>query len=362
MENEHPNRTLEDYSRPSHEGYRNTIELYDGNNSEIDRAADGKLRDKTTEESCEIIENLADHEGWDDLRDFAKMVKAITLPKDPPKTPDRRLLELEDQISYLLKGSRTTPETSSTHVPQAFAKVRKSIFKQRDKINDRMAKMFGLLKELKTSRNPEKVLVREEARHPITKQVNSISLIKIEEEKSIKNNEVVNKNVVEPIKEVDEKEEVEDETNDESVRSVNGLHTGEKVKELVEMPRSQPIGFYLKHKINQELVEGLVGNQRYNDSLLAVQLSKMECKAYDLLPIGPMHSAILKKNITKKEDMGCNFVIPCNVKGLKYMDALVDQGSDMNVMLLSLYNRLIDEELEGTNIRFSLASHRISTH
>ncbi|GJS23810.1 hypothetical protein Tco_0452442 [Tanacetum coccineum] len=32
MENENPIRTLGDYSNPSHEGYRNTIELPDGNN------------------------------------------------------------------------------------------------------------------------------------------------------------------------------------------------------------------------------------------------------------------------------------------------------------------------------------------
>ncbi|GJZ45484.1 zinc finger, CCHC-type containing protein [Tanacetum coccineum] len=32
MENGNPPRTLGDYSRPSHEGYRNTIELPDGNN------------------------------------------------------------------------------------------------------------------------------------------------------------------------------------------------------------------------------------------------------------------------------------------------------------------------------------------
>ncbi|GJW23373.1 zinc finger, CCHC-type containing protein [Tanacetum coccineum] len=32
MENENPICTLGDYSRPSHEGYRNTIELPDGNN------------------------------------------------------------------------------------------------------------------------------------------------------------------------------------------------------------------------------------------------------------------------------------------------------------------------------------------
>nr|GEW92086.1 hypothetical protein [Tanacetum cinerariifolium] len=59
----------------------------------------------------------------------------------------------------------------------------------------------------------------------------------------------------------------------------------------------------------------------------------------------PMRKKMLKKMITRKEDIGGNFVIPCNVGGLKYMDALFDQASDVNVMPLSTYNRLIDEEL-----------------
>ncbi|GKE34586.1 MAK10-like protein, partial [Tanacetum coccineum] len=37
-------------------------------------------------------------------------------------------------------------------------------------------------------------------------------------------------------------------------------------------------------------------------------------------------------------------------------DALVDQGSDVNVMPLSTYNRLTDEKLVETDIRLSLAS------
>nr|GFA12108.1 putative retrotransposon Ty1-copia subclass protein [Tanacetum cinerariifolium] len=52
------------------------------------------------------------------------------------------------------------------------------------------------------------------------------------------------------------------------------------------------------------LVEGLIGNQRFNDSLLAVQLGKMERESYDSLPVGPMLKAILKKKITQKEDIG----------------------------------------------------------
>ncbi|GJY81962.1 reverse transcriptase domain-containing protein [Tanacetum coccineum] len=54
-----------------------------------------------------------------------------------------------------------------------------AIFKQREEINDRMTEMFGLLKDPMTSRTPEKVLIREEAKFPVTKNVNSISLARV---------------------------------------------------------------------------------------------------------------------------------------------------------------------------------------
>ncbi|GJT77667.1 hypothetical protein Tco_1044392 [Tanacetum coccineum] len=37
--------------------------------------------------------------------------------------PDRRLLELEDQINFLLKGPKPVPRASSTNVPQEYAKA-----------------------------------------------------------------------------------------------------------------------------------------------------------------------------------------------------------------------------------------------
>ncbi|GJR01511.1 zinc finger, CCHC-type containing protein [Tanacetum coccineum] len=92
---------------------------------EIDRAAGGKIRNKNPDESWEIIKNLTfdDHEGWNDAKEFVKPVKAISTPQPTSKTPDRRLLELEDQINFLLKGSSPTPRPSSTHVPQAYTKA-----------------------------------------------------------------------------------------------------------------------------------------------------------------------------------------------------------------------------------------------
>ncbi|GJQ92444.1 zinc finger, CCHC-type containing protein [Tanacetum coccineum] len=376
MGDENPIRTLGDYSKPSHEGYRNTIELPVGNNvvplrsdtirtaklrndilmfqqhhgeslseawtrfkdllqkvphhgidrwlqiqffydhvsfhlkCEIDRAAGGKLRNKNADESWEIIENLAlyDHEGWDDTKEFVKPVKAITAPQGITKTPDRRLLELEDQINFLLKGSRPAPPSSSTHNPQAYvnaayssshpkdqnesptlnsfafrertgpapqpqalgttfeARVRdymaahtermerfeNTIFKQREEINGRMTEMFGLLKELTTSRTPEKVLIREEAKFPVTKNVNSISLARNEEEENNKTDETPDntKMPIEtemPVRKAEAMNRAENGARNESIKTPEN-------DEAVEAPGSQPVAYYLKHKINEKLI------------------------------------------------------------------------------------------------------------
>ncbi|GJR57342.1 hypothetical protein Tco_1499504 [Tanacetum coccineum] len=73
----------------------------------------------------------------------------------------------------------------------------RAIFKQRDEINGRMAEIFKLLKELTSSTTPEKVLVREEIRNPITKNVTAISLCRIENGKIKEKNKVIDKNITE---------------------------------------------------------------------------------------------------------------------------------------------------------------------
>ncbi|GJS12450.1 hypothetical protein Tco_0406922 [Tanacetum coccineum] len=122
MGDANPIRTLGDYYKPSHEGYMNTIELLVGNNvvplrsdtiqlvqngcsfhklrRTIDQSAGGKLRDRNAKESWALLEDLAlyDNESWNEPRDFAKPVKAISLPQHIPSTSDRRLIELENQV------------------------------------------------------------------------------------------------------------------------------------------------------------------------------------------------------------------------------------------------------------------------
>ena len=80
----------------------------------IDQSAGGKLRDLSAEQSWELIEDLAlyDNESWNDPRDLNKTVKAISLPSNNSSTPDRRIMELEDQVKFLMK-SYEAPKHSS---------------------------------------------------------------------------------------------------------------------------------------------------------------------------------------------------------------------------------------------------------
>ncbi|GKE07730.1 hypothetical protein Tco_1411281 [Tanacetum coccineum] len=72
----------------------------------IDQATGGKLRDKNNEECSTLLEDLAlyDNESWNDPRDFAKQVKAISMPQDVPSTSDCRLIKLENQVQRLMEA------------------------------------------------------------------------------------------------------------------------------------------------------------------------------------------------------------------------------------------------------------------
>ncbi|GKE05891.1 hypothetical protein Tco_1397909 [Tanacetum coccineum] len=156
-----------------------------------------------------------------------------------------------------------------------------AIFKPHEEINDRMTEMFGLLKELTASRTLEKVLIREEARHPITKNINSISVIRVDEENSIVNNRAIGESIVEPIKFEEEK----------------------PLKEVDEM-----------NKVDDKLAKSVRENVTKNEEEGSQEIP---------IPMMPVYEAILKKKITRKEDIGGNFEIPRNIGGIAD-DALVN--------------------------------------
>nr|GEX90370.1 hypothetical protein [Tanacetum cinerariifolium] len=228
-----------------------------------------------------------------------------------------------------------------------------SIFKQREEINDRITEMFELLKELTTSKTPEKVLIMEESKFLVTKNVNYISLAKGEEEMSDKTKETLDNTVQSiitateiPVKEAKRNNE----TKNKPIKKAEN-------KEVEEVLSSRPVKYCLKHRINEKLIKGVVDNNRFNDSLSRARVGKVKGKTYNVLPRRPVYETILNKKITKKEDVEGNFEIPCSIGGLKHVNALIYQGSNVNVMPYSTYMKLTDEMPAETVIRLSLASH-----
>nr|GEW52538.1 hypothetical protein [Tanacetum cinerariifolium] len=127
-----------------------------------------------------------------------------------------------------------------THIERT-RRFENAIFKQRQEINSRMTEMFGLLKELTTTRTPKKVLIREEEKFTVTKNVNSISLTKGEEEGSNKTKITLDntENPIEietetPVKEAETKNEAENEAKNKSIKTPEN-------EEAVEAPGSHPV-------------------------------------------------------------------------------------------------------------------------
>ncbi|GJU67051.1 hypothetical protein Tco_1253310 [Tanacetum coccineum] len=114
-----------------------------------------------------------------------------------------------------------------------------------------------------TSKTLVKVLIREEAKFPVTKSVNSISLARKEKERSNKtfvtpDNTEMPTEIKIPVKEV--------ETNNKA--ECEPIKMAEE-EETTEVPNSQPVEYYLTHNINKKLIEGFVDDHR---------ISKSSCK------------------------------------------------------------------------------------
>ncbi|GKD09870.1 zinc finger, CCHC-type containing protein [Tanacetum coccineum] len=115
MGDENPIRTLGDYSRPSHEGYRNTIELPEGNNVVPLRSDTIRLL-----QNGWSFHGLRSEDPNQHLKDFLKLVDSFDLDGVNRERTRMRLFQfsLRDQASNWLErlptGSISTWEDLTT--------------------------------------------------------------------------------------------------------------------------------------------------------------------------------------------------------------------------------------------------------
>ncbi|GJR53689.1 hypothetical protein Tco_1404210 [Tanacetum coccineum] len=115
MGDENPIRTLGDYSKPSHKGYRNTIELPVGNNVVPLRSDTIRL----VQNECSF-HGLRSEDPNQHLKDFLKLVDSLDLDGENRERTRLRLFQfsLNDQASNWLErlpaGSISTWEDFTT--------------------------------------------------------------------------------------------------------------------------------------------------------------------------------------------------------------------------------------------------------
>ncbi|GJV79482.1 hypothetical protein Tco_1515352 [Tanacetum coccineum] len=109
MGDENPIRTLGDYSKPSHKGYRNTIELLAGNNVVPLRSDTIQL----VQNECSFY-GLQSEDPNQHLKDFLKLVNSLDLDGENREKTCLRLFQfsLRDQASNWLE--RLLAESIST--------------------------------------------------------------------------------------------------------------------------------------------------------------------------------------------------------------------------------------------------------
>ncbi|GJV79627.1 MAK10-like protein [Tanacetum coccineum] len=155
MGDENPIRTLGDYSKPSHEGYRNTIELPVGNNVVPLRSDTIRL----VQNGCSF-HRLRSEDPNQHLKDFLKLVDSLDLDGENRERTRLRLFQfsLRDQASNWLErlpaGSITTWEDLTTRFlaqffpPGRTAKLRNDILMFQQHHGESLSEAWTRFKDL----------------------------------------------------------------------------------------------------------------------------------------------------------------------------------------------------------------------
>ncbi|GJS47368.1 MAK10-like protein [Tanacetum coccineum] len=339
MGDENPIHALGDYSKPSHEGYRNTIELPVGNNVVPLRSDTIRL----VQNECSF-HGLRSEDPNQHLKDFLKLVDSLDLDGSITTWedlttrflaqffPPGRTEKLRNDILMFQQYHGESLSEAWTHFWDLLQKCEidhAARGKLRDKNVDESWEIIDNLalydhegwNDIKEFVKPVKAQVRdymvaptkrmERFENAIFKQREEINdrMAEMKEEERNEKEDIATdgginkKNTEIPVKEAKKESKADDGTKNEPTRKTEN-------EEAAEVPSSQPVGYYLKHRINKKLIEGFVDNHRFNNSLSEVRVGKIKGKTYNVSPRGPMYEAILKKKITRKEDIGGNFEIP----------------------------------------------------
>ncbi|GJQ95751.1 MAK10-like protein [Tanacetum coccineum] len=313
----------------------------------IDQSAGGKLRDRNAKESWALLEDLAlyDNESWNDPRDFAKLVKAITLPQDVLSTSDRRLIELENQVQRLMEAhlgptqpTQVNKITTSCEIcsgphdtqycmedpEQAFVEYASS---RTDKAGE------GLVSNFMTSQDAILSKFEADFKQQQSEMTNKIDTVlkaitdRIAGALTVKNPKLSTS----PVLSARSYPKIDSQCSYHPSTSINIKAHSKEANDL---------------HLNLPVLEGLAHALIYNAML---------DKYVESLELGKNGSAFVQGEVpAKMEDPGL-FTLPCRLGDSKPFDTLADLGSCVNIIPLYLFKKLNIGLLEETDHIFGLA-------
>nr|GEV53828.1 integrase, catalytic region, zinc finger, CCHC-type, peptidase aspartic, catalytic [Tanacetum cinerariifolium] len=395
---DNPIRTLRDYSKPSHEGYRNTIELPVGNNvaplrsdtirlvqkgcsfhglrfedpnqhfkdflklmDSLDLNGENKERTRL----CLFQFSLRDHASnclerlpagsittWEDLTtrflaqfvpprrpqnstmDFAKPVKAIALPQDVLSTSDHRLIELETQVQRLMEAHPAPTQPTQVNKITTSCEI----------WNGPMALSIAW-------KTPNKPLLTTHPRLPMKQepeesQVNKLD-VRQEEKDNLGNIKSNPRSQPDPLASI----------TIEHVRKMNSM-----LESLGLVPQSSNMKFVCSKENDGEVMfieiirdddepqneslnkgEGVIIEGPTIEYLNTFQ-TRDELTYHKYHMCSPTPSIFLRNQIITK---GCpsNLKIPCNIRHVHVKKSYVDLNSPLNIMTRMMYNWIMRRNL-----------------
>nr|GEX54260.1 zinc finger, CCHC-type [Tanacetum cinerariifolium] len=237
MGDANPIRTLGDYSKPNYVDYRNTIELPVGNNVIPLRSDTIRL----VQNEC-LFYGLWSKDPNQHLKDFSKLMDSLDL--DGEKRKERTCIYFN--FPFAIKPA-----------------IGLNIFQ---------------LDPSPNGRAPKQVLIREEGKFLITKNVNSISLTRGVKEKSDKDDVAIGNGIQKtngsntkmPTKEAETENGAKNRIKNKPIKR-------DEQEEGMEAPNSQPVEYYPKHRINEKVIERLVDNHRMtNDNIVTTLVNVID--------------------------------------------------------------------------------------
>ncbi|GJU71834.1 MAK10-like protein [Tanacetum coccineum] len=315
-----PIRTLGDYSRPSHEGYRNTIELLEGNNVVPLRSDTIRLVQNGCSFHVLRSEDLNQH-----LKDFLKLVDSLDLDDENKERTRLRLFQfsLRDQASNWLERlpaqSISTWEDLTTRFLAQFFPPRRTTKLRNDILIWNDPKDFA--KPVKAIALPQDV--------PSTSNRRLIDL----------ENQV--QRLMEAYLALTQPTQVNKITTPCEICS--GPHETQCCMENLEQAF---VEYASSHTDEAGVLEVLAHAPIYNAIL---------DKYVESLELGKNRSTFVQGETPAKIGDPWLFTLPCRLWDSKHFDTLADLGSCVNIIPLYLFKKLNIRLLEETDHIFGLA-------